>query len=80
MFLHFYNEIRKKRWYVSDGQHSACHSVGPSSLDSSRAEDGRVEGRRAREGGRPSEGLPTAGRAWGEKEARQCPISVRVWV
>ena len=49
-------------------------------MDSSRAEDGRVEGRRAREGGRPSEGLPTAGRAWGEKEARQCPISVRVWV
>ena len=31
-----------------------CLSVGPSSLESRGAEDGRVEGRRAREGGRPS--------------------------
>ena len=41
MFLNFPNEIRKKRWYVSD-QHSACHSVGLSRLESRGGEDGRA--------------------------------------
>lgn len=58
---------------MSDGQHSACHSVGLSSLESRGTENGTVEGRRAREGGRPSEGLPTAGRAWGREGSQAVP-------
>lgn len=41
MFLNFHNEIRKKRWYVSD-QHSAYYSVGLSRLESRGGEDGRA--------------------------------------